>query len=381
MKLSERGINVMERLSGIIFSNIYDGALGDLTANRTVASLPFGGRYRQIDFVLSNMVNSNITSVGVITKYNYESLMDHLGSCEEWDLNRKTGGLYIIPPFASGRADVYHGKLEALHTALNFLKSQNTEYIVLSDTITICNIDYRKVLSDHIESGKDVTAVVTSQRKYGITYPAVFEIDGNNCVKAITVNSEAGETGLVGLGMFIMKRDTLIDVVTECVSAGFYHYEKDFLQKYFNEGKITVNVYEFEGVVLRNRSVNAYLENNLKLLNEDIRKGLHKPAAPIYTKVRDEIPTFYGESSSVDECIVADGCRIYGELKNSVLFRDVTVEEGATVIGSVVMQGSKIKKGVHIENVIIDKNVTITENTRLLGAQNNPVIIKKGETI
>ena len=110
----------MNRMSGIIFSNIYDGVLGDLTAKRTVASLPFGGRYRQIDYVLSNMVNSNITSVGVITKYNYESLMDHLGSCEEWDLNRKTGGLFIIPPFASGKSEVYHGKLEALYTALNF---------------------------------------------------------------------------------------------------------------------------------------------------------------------------------------------------------------------------------------------------------------------
>ena len=108
----------MKRLSGIIFSNIYDGALGELTAKRTVASLPFGGRYRQIDFVLSNMVNSNISSVGVITKYNYESLMDHLGSCDEWDLNHKKGGLYIIPPFAFGRSDVYHGKLEALHTLL-----------------------------------------------------------------------------------------------------------------------------------------------------------------------------------------------------------------------------------------------------------------------
>jgi len=154
----------MKRLSGIIFSNIYDGALGDLTAKRTVASLPFGGRYRQIDFVLSNMVNSNITSVGVITKYNYESLMDHLGSCEEWDLNRKNGGLYIIPPFAFGRSDVYHGKLEALHTALNFLKSQNTEYIVLSDTITICNIDYREVLANHIKSGRDITAIASKPR-------------------------------------------------------------------------------------------------------------------------------------------------------------------------------------------------------------------------
>ena len=371
----------MNRLSGIIFSNIYDASLGELTARRTVASLPFGGRYRQIDYVLSNMVNSGITSVGVITKYNYESLMDHLGSCEEWDLNSKTGGLFIIPPFASGKSEVYHGKLEALHTALNFLNSQKSEYVVLSDTITICNIDYREVLAKHIASGKDISVVVSAKSEKNINYPVIFEINDDKSAKTINVNCEAKEGSLVGLGMFIMKREVLIEVVTESVAAGRYHFEKDFLQKYFNDNKLTVNTYEFEGIVLRNRDITSYLKNNIKLVDEEVQKDLYKSSSPIYTKVRDEIPTYYGENSVVDECIVADGCKIYGELKNSVLFRDVTIEEGAQVIGSIVMQGSKIKKGAYIENAIIDKNVTITEGTRLVGVPTNPVIVKKGETI
>lgn len=371
----------MKRMSGIIFSNIYDGALGDLTAKRTVASLPFGGRYRQIDFVLSSMVNSNITSVGVITKYNYESLMDHLGSCEEWDLNRKNGGLFIIPPFAFGRSDVYHGKLEALYTALNFLKSQKSEYIVLSDTISICNVDYKEVLAEHIASGKDITAIVAKPHSNFDSYPAVFEINDDNSAKTITVNCPAKENSYVGYGMFIMDREELIKVVEDCATAGFYHFEKDFLQKYFNEGRLTVNVYKFEGTVLRNRDIAAYLRNNLRLCDENVRKGLFKPAAPIYTKVRDEIPTFYGNGSHVDECIIADGCVIKGALENSVLFRDVKVDEGAKVIGSVVMQGSKIGKNAYIENAIIDKNVTVTEGVRLIGSKECPVIIRKGETI
>ena len=371
----------MKRMSGIIFSNIYDSALGDLTAKRTVASLPFGGRYRQIDFVISNMVNSNITSVGVITKYNYESLMDHLGSCEEWDLNRKNGGVFIIPPFAFGRSDVYHGKLEALHTALNFLKSQKTDYIVLSDTITICNVDYREALFAHIKSGKDVTAIASRPRSGADNYPTVFEIDADGSAKSITINCAAGEKSLVGFGMFIMDRLQLIQVVEQCVSAGFFHFEKDFLQKYFNEGNITVNVYEFTGTVLRNRDIATYLKNNLLLTDEEIRNDLFKSAAPIYTKVRDEIPAYYGEGSVVNECIVADGCIINGELDHAVLFRDVKIEEGAKVIDSVIMQGSKICKGAYVENAIIDKNVTVTEGTHLIGAKNSPVIVKKGETI
>lgn len=371
----------MKKLSGIIFSNIYDAYLGELTAQRTVASLPFGGRYRQIDFVLSNMVNSNITSVGVITKYNYQSLMDHLGSCEEWDLNRKNGGLYIIPPFASGRADVYHGKLEALYTALNFLNAQNSDYIVLSDTITICNIDYREVLADHIKSGRDITAVVTKPRSGADNYPTVFEMNDDGSVKSIAINCAAGENTLVGIGMFIMEREALIRVVTERVSAGFYHFEKDFIQKFFNEGKLSVNVYTFGETILRNRDVATYLKNNLLLTNEQVRNSLFRSSAPIYTKVRDEVPAYYGEESLVEECIVADGCVINGNLENSVLFRDVKVEKGAKVIGSVIMQGSKIGENAYIENAIIDKNVIITDGTRLVGAPSNPVIIKKGETI
>lgn len=371
----------MKKMSGIIFSNIYDGVLGDLTAKRTVASLPFGGRYRQIDYVLSNMVNSNITSVGVITKYNYESLMDHLGSCEEWDLNRKTGGLFIIPPFASGKSEVYHGKLEALYTALNFLNSQKSEYVVLSDTITICNINYEAVLAEHIASGKDITVVVSPKKEDGINYPVIYEANSDSSAKNIKINCKAKDNSFVGLGMFIMEREALIDVVSECVAAGCYHFEKDFLQNYFNEGRLSVNLFVFDGVVLRNRDVTSYLKNNIKLIDEEVHKGLYKSEAPIYTKVRDEIPTFYGENCKVDDCIVADGCRIYGELENSVLFRDVTIEEGAHVIGSIIMQGTKIKKGAYIENAIIDKNVTITDGIRLIGAQTTPVIIKKGETI
>lgn len=371
----------MKRMSGIIFSNIYDGALGDLTARRTVASLPFGGRYRQIDFVLSCMANSDITSVGVITKYNYESLMDHLGSCEEWDLNHKNGGLCIIPPFAFGRSDVYHGRLEALYTALNFLKAQNTEYVVLADTITICNINYRDVLLSHIASGKDVTAIATRASKGKGTYPTVFKVGKDNSAKTIAINSVADKNELYGFGMFIIDREFLIRIVEECTTAGFYHFEKDFLQRYFNEGKITVNVYEYEGVVLRNNTIPNYLENNIRLIDEDIRNGIFKSSSPIYTKVHDEIPTYYGDDTKVNECIIADGCIIKGELDKSVIFRNVKIEENAKVISSIVMQGTKIGKGAYIEHAIIDKDAVINDGIILVGAPNNPIIVKKGEII
>ena len=296
-------------MTGIIFSNIYDTALGVLSANRTVASLPFGGRYRFIDFTLSNMVNSGVRNIGVITKYNYQSLMDHLGSCQEWDLNNKNDSLYIIPPFASGRSEVYRGKLEALHTSINFLKSQKSQYVLLSDTITICNIDYREVLEEHIKSGADVTLIATKPANYTDDHVVVVEADSDNKATKITLNYPASEKALVGMGMFIMDREILIKEVEEAVADGFFHFEKDFVQKKFNLGTLNINIYEFEDVVLRNKDISTYFKNNLSLLDEKVRKGLFKKNSPIYTKVRDEIPSYYGENSVVNECVIADGCK------------------------------------------------------------------------
>ena len=369
------------KMSGIVFSNIYDIALGELTEKRTVASLPFGGRYRQIDFTLSNMVNSQIKNIGVVTKYNYQSLMDHLGNCEEWDLNTKNSRLYIIPPFASGSSSVYRGKLEALHTALNFLKEQTSEYVVLSDTITICNINYREVLEDHIKSGKDVTAIVAQPKNYKDSHLLIVYKNKDNSAKKIIMERPPEKGSFCGMGMYIIDREKLIKYVEETVAEGFCYFERDFLQRYFNNNEITVNVYEFCGKVLRNRDISAFFKNNLMLLDKDIRDDLFKKNAPVYTKVRDEIPTYYGEDSDVNECIVADGCRIFGKVTDSVIFRNVSVAKNAVIKNSVIMQGTDIGEGAYLENVILDKDVTVSAGTKLIGTEDYPAIIKKGEKI
>ncbi len=368
------------RMVGIVFSNIYDATMGELTKRRTVASLPFGGRYRQIDFVLSNMVNSGIASIGVITKYNYQSLMDHLSSTSEWDLNRKTGGLYILPPFSTGHTGIYRGKLEALYGALSFLKGNKDEYVLLCDSPIICNIDYDKVLDEHIKSKKDITIIANRAEKKA-KFDLVLDTEKNNKVTGIAVDATAAKDTLIGMGMFIMKRDALIDVIEDSVSRGLYHFERDFLQKKFMDKKLSINVYEFSDYVLRNRDVVSYFDNNLKLMDEDVRNSLFNVKRPIYTKVRDEVPTKYGDDSQVDDCIVADGCSIHGTVQNSVIFRDVRIGNGATVKNSIIMQGSSIGENAVIENAIVDKDVTVTAGTTLIGAKNAPIIINKGETV
>ncbi len=369
------------KMAGIIFSNIYDNTMGELTKHRTMASVPFGGRYRQIDFVLSNMVNSNITTVGVITKYHYQSLMDHLSSRSEWDLNRKNGGLFILPPFVNGQTEVYRGKIEALYGALSFLKKSEPEYVLMADSTNICNIDYEDVLESHIKSGAEVTVVANRAPELSGEEKALVLSLKDGKVSDLMVDCLPHPDDLSGMGMFLVKKDILINMVVDAVAHGRYHFEKDYLQRRFNRGDILINVYEFKGIVLRNDSIASYFQNNFRLMDQTVRDNIFCPESPIYTKVRDEAPTYYGEHAVVDDCLVADGCSIRGRVENCVLFRDVTIGEGSYVKNSIIMQGSDIGRDCAIEYVIMDKDVVISGNRTLVGAPTSPLIISKGESI
>lgn len=370
------------RTLGIVFSNIYDSSLGELTNNRTVASLPFGGRYRQIDFVLSNMSKSGIHNIGVITKYNYRSLMDHLGSCADWDLNRKNAGLTILPPFSSGNTIVYKGKMEALYSAAHFIDNEKFEYVVLSDSNVLCTIDYKPAIEKHITSGADVTIITAgdhADRKE--KHHLVVKADKKGKAKEILIDAPYQKGSYVGVGMFIIKRDLLVKAINECYSKGLVHFERDLIQRGFNEDKLTINVYEYDGIVLRNDNVQSYYNNNMLLLNKRIRDGLFNANNPLYTKVRDEIPSKYNLGSKVNNCLIADGCEISGEVQDSIVFRGVKIEKGAVVKNCIIMQGTTVSKDANLDCVILDKNVTVKENVSLKGTKEHAVIIKKGETV
>lgn len=369
------------KVMGIIFSNIYDSSLGQLTNHRTVASLPFGGRYRQVDFALSNMSNSGIYNVGIITKYNYRSLMDHLGNCSAWDLNRKNEGVVFLPPFAEGNTGtVYKGKLEALYSAIHFMGNQNYDYVVICDATVLCNIDFGKVIKHHVKSGKDVT-VISHFKNDNKKYPLVLKTDENGSVTEMRIDSYPEEGSCVGMGMFVVGRSTLVKAIRDAYSKGYVHFERDYLQRKFNENDIDIGVYRFDGTVLFNGDIESYFENNMALLKEEVRDGIFLKDAPIYTKVRDEYPTYYEEGTKVSNCIIADGCVMRGRAEDSVIFREVVIEKDAYVKSSIIMQGAKIGAGARLECVILDKNVTVTDGASLKGTPRNPVIVKKGEVV
>ncbi len=235
---------------GIIFSNIYDNNMGELTAMRTSASIPFGSRYRQVDFVLSNMANSGIKSIGIITKYNYQSLMDHLGNCEEWDL--KLGdGVRFLPPYATGHTGAYHGKLEALQTAMPVLERSDADYVVLSDTTVLCAINFRLVVEEHIRSGCDITVIAKAGIANGEKIQhAAFKLSADGEIEDMAVDYRAPEDYLVGMSMFVIAREKLIEIIRESVPRGKYHLERDYLLPQYNEGKLKIHVYPFHNVVM-----------------------------------------------------------------------------------------------------------------------------------
>lgn len=370
-----RGNNVL----GLIFTNVHEEKLRELTETRTMGSVPFGGRYRLIDFPLSNMVNSGISKVGVITKSNYQSLMDHLGSGKAWNLSRKREGLYILPPFGS-ESYYNNSRVESLAAIQRFLLNSKEEFVLMTDSDVVCNIDFADVISFHIKSGADVTQVYrVGKLPDRISDPAVFAVepDGRICDMLVGPSAE-GECNY-GMGMVLMRRDLLMKLVADCVSRNLYHFKRDLLQR--NLRKFRFYAYEFRGFARTICSMSDYFETNMALMQPAVRAELFNPVRPIYTKVRDDMPARYGLGSEVSNSLVADGCVIEGTVRDSVLFRGVRVGKGATVENCIVMQDSDIRPDCRLNYVISDKDVVVRYGRSLLGFRSYPMFISKGSVV
>ena len=365
---------------GLIFTN--DASLGELTNKRTMASLPFGGRYRQVDFALSNLSCAGIKHIGIISRHSYQSLMNHVGDGEEWGLELEEGGLEFLTPFAHSTIGTYRGKLESINNAMDFLEVGDEEdYVVMIDSAVLSNIDINKVIEAHIASGKDVTVVTkkgvcNGEKKIDL---AVKVVDGE--VSDMVVDFAADDNYLASMDIFIIGKAALIKSVKELVARDRFHMDRNLVMGGWRNGTVSVNVYEHEGVALFNESVEEYFANSLSLIKKDVRADLFGAAHPVYTKVRDRVPTYYGENSEVEDCLVADGCMLDGEVENSILFRQVTVEKDAEVEDCIIMNDTVIGEGAKLKYVILDKNVTISAGAKLQGTKKAPVYIKRGETV
>ena len=369
-------MNVM----GIIFAN--DATLGELTNKRTMASLPFGGRYRQVDFHLSNMAAAGIRHIGIISRHNYQSLMNHIGSGEEWGLELEEGGLEFLTPYAMSATDNYRGKLESLHTAMDFLQYGNDDYVIMADSAILYNIDMAKVLSAHIERGKDVTVVIKESICNGSKQiDLALKLDDKGNVTDMAVDYVAPEDYVASMDIFVLSKKYLQEKVTEFIARNLFHMDRDLVLGQWQKGQLTVNVYKHDGIALYNDSVEEYFRNSLALIDKEVRHDLFGANHPVFTKVRDRVPTYYGEECEVEDCLIADGCMIEGEVEDSILFRNVTICEDAEVEDCVIMNDTVVGEGSKLKYVILDKDVTVRPGAKLIGTPNAPIIIKRGDVV
>ncbi len=371
---------------GIIFPNTYDELVSELTGERLMASIPFAGRYRIIDFVLSSMVNCGIDNITVLVRENYFSLLDHLGSGREWDLTRKNGGLNIFPPFAQKNMGVYNGKVGMLASILGFLKSQKEKYVIMSDANIAFNFDFKALLDAHIASEADITVAYTKEElpesimnsddlNKGMYYTLDLEEDR---IKKIHINSQESGVQNFSMNIYVFGREYLIKMINDAYMGGSVYFERDILIPHLDD--IKVNGYEYKEYTARIGSLKGYFDENMRLLDNKNLEALFGKN-PIYTKIRDDNPTRYLNGSCAKNVMVADGCVIEGEIENCILFRGVKIGKGAKVKNSILMQDTVIEEGAVAEYIITDKKAKITKDKELRGTDTFPVFVAKKQMV
>ena len=368
---------------GIILTKDTGNKLYDLTANRAVAAVPFGGRYRIIDFVLSCMVNSGISNVGVVTHSDYQSLMDHLGSGKEWDLDRKLAGIFIFPPnIRKESVERSKGALDELYNIMHYFRRSKERYVIISESSVICNTLFDDAMDYHLSCEADITVFYNRMDLNNIKELSTFaalDIDQNGKIVGLNINPRMPRTNLISMNIYITKKALLETLVDECIANGYDDIESDLLRR--NLGNLRIYGYEYKSYVARIDTVRSYFKNSMDLLNRDIFNKLFDPDIPVYTKVKDEVPAKYGDHADVENSLIADGSIIDGTVKNSIIFRGVQISKNAKVFDSIIMQNSEVHEDSVLENVILDKDVIVRVGKRLTGQADYPVLIGKGGVI
>ncbi len=372
----------MKNAMGLIFGNIHEKELPEMTAGRTLGSLPFGGRFRLIDFALSNMSNSGIEKIGIITKSNYQSLMRHVGSGKSWDLSRKNGGVFFLPPFGSGSGGAYSSRFEALTFNKDFIQKSDEKYLVMSDCDNVCNIDFDKVIKFHSDRNADITVIYRKKTimPHDVKKRITFTLDDDG--KVIEAKHKIMPTGVHNIytNMLVVNRALLISLLSGESDVPITSFSSDVIVG--GVGDYAIYGYELEGYFAGIDSMANYFKHSMELLDESNRDALFdNNGARIRTRVRDSAPCKTGMNAEISNSIIADGCKVDGVVENSILFRGVEVQKGAVVRNSILFQHTVVESDSRLNCVISDKDCRILEGRVLSGHSTAPYFIRKGNII
>ena len=369
----------MNGLHGIIFSYEKRNDLRELGEIRSAASIPFGGRYRAVDFALSNLVNAGVTDVGIVLNGRYQSMLDHLGTGKVWDLSRKRGGLRILPPFNYQKdwgVMPFRGKIEALAGVRTYLDEIRQDYVALMDGDLVVNLPMADIFESHVKSGADVT-VVCGNDSFATEDGTYFEMNRDGRITEVLYRLHTPR-GYRGLEVYILSKKLLCEIVDECSARDQFSWRKELQTR---KDSLNLRSYIWSGFAAQIRSVQEYYDRSMQLLDPAIRAELFTPARPIRAKGADKPSTYVGANGRCVNSLVADGCRIEGTVENSVLFPGVVVEEGAVVRNCVLFKEDIVRRNAQLSYIIADKDVEVLADRTLMGHATYPIVLAKGSIV
>ncbi len=359
---------------GLILAGDKPNEISSLTKIRSIAALPFASKYRLIDLTLSNMVNSGIIRVGILTQFNSRSLIDHLGNGREWDLDRRNGGMFILQPvITSNNPFWYRGTADAIFQNISLLKRSPEEYVIIGSGNHVYKYDYKILKNYHIQKDADITILVTKSINTKVKYKII--LDEQN--KIIGVERKTKDEEFVSMNVYIMKKELLIDLLYSTIPQEKYDIFENLIIENLKYLKIVGC--PFNGYWSTVNDAETYQKVNFDILNAEIRKELFYKYGKIYTKLKNMPSPKFNITANVHNSLVGDGCVISGNVDNSIVFRNVIIKAGAVVKNSIIMQSCIINEGAKVKNAILDKEVTVKRENVI--ADNKVTIIEKGKTV
>lgn len=371
----------MKNVMGIINLHEKNKGLVELTNHRPVAAIPFLGRFRLIDFALSNMANSGITNVGVFIHEKPRPLTEHLGQGKWWELNGKKDGLFIFYPYYNSINSMYTTEMKNFKDNLDYIINSSQEYVIITSSYMICNLNYEDVVRNHIKSDNDITIMYKKIKNAKTEFLGcdILEINEKGRIKHISTNKGDNEERNISMEIYIMKKQFFIDLVQQSSRISAMYSLTETIA--YDCNYLKVNGYEYDGYLVCINDTSSYYKHSMDQLDIKYRRELFKPESPIYTLVRDNAPAFYGKDAEIKNSLVANGSIIEGTVENCIISRGVKIAKGAVVKNSILMSRCYVDEGVYLDSIIADKNTVFSRVKEICGAKECPIVFEKNSVL
>ncbi len=364
---------------GIILAGGNNSRMQDLSKKRAIAAMPVGGSYRCIDFALSNMSNSHVQTVAVLTQYNSRSLNEHLSSSKWWDFGRKQGGLFTFTPtITADNSWWYRGTADAMYQNIDFLKRQHEPYVIITGGDCVYKLDYNKVLDYHIQKKADITVVCKDMPSDAdISRFGVVRMNEDSRITEFEEKPMVAHSNTISTGIYIIRRRQLIEMLERCQEEGRYDFVTDILIRYKNMKRIYG--YKMTEYWSNISTVDSYYETNMSFLQPEVRQYFFRDYPLVYSKIADCPPAKFNTGSDVHNSLVSSGCIINSKIENSILFRNVFVGKNCVIKNSIILNDVYIGDNTHIENCIVESRGTLKANTYYCGDNGVKVVLEHNE--